>query len=379
MNEQMCRVLTWILLLGLSFGGPLMAQSGSIDYQGPSIGLPSGGVGPLRITPGAIFTAFILPGPLPPVTILIPEGPGGLGLTPSPITGLAEVDALSYGLDLLIQPNASGTGWLVPPVIAFAVDEFAVGIPGAPFAPNVTTEGAAGNLEASADVLRTLPGFPLAPLPPGLVNGNFAGIDGDGLFPFGGPGLGLFEPDVPAPGFPDTGDNIDAVEQLLPSYPIYYSLDDGLFDPLEGLPNTGTAFANGVTGGTVVVTLVPGGAPQVYAKPTPLGLGPKDDIDALALNENGDGRYTPSKKPYDWVGGRTDMLLFSVRRGSPIIGTPDSLFGAKIEEGDILTTPYRGVGGPAIFIPAEALGLATVRSSYVPRFGDDLNGMSIQP
>ncbi|MEZ5975726.1 MAG: hypothetical protein R3E96_13060 [Planctomycetota bacterium] len=49
------------------------------------------------------------------------------------------------------------------------------------------------------------------------------------------------------------------------------------------------------------------------------------------------------------------MLLFSVRRGSWVIGQPDSIFGIPIEEGDILTTPLpTAMGGvspfPGIFI-----------------------------
>ncbi len=103
----------------------------------------------------------------------------------------------------------------------------------------------------------------------------------------------------------------------------------------------------------------------------------KRDLDALALLENGSGVYEPSFHPYDWLTGGTDMLLFSVRRGSALIGAPDSLFGIPIEEGDILTTPLpTSLGGvspfPAIFIAAENLGLGTLRSGWAGNFGDDL-------
>ncbi len=65
------------------------------------------------------------------------------------------------------------------------------------------------------------------------------------------------------------------------------------------------------------------------------------------------------------------MLLFSVRRGSALIGQPDSLMGLPIEEGDILMPPVEGGNGnPAIFIAAEALGLSTSRSGGN---GDELN------
>ena len=78
-----------------------------------------------------------------------------------------------------------------------------------------------------------------------------------------------------------------------------------------------------------------------------------DDLDALVLHDAGhDGDYTAG----------ADMLFFSVRRGSAIIGTPDSIWGAPIEEGDILVPPGTFGLAPGIFIPAEVLGLATVRS-----------------
>jgi hypothetical protein len=78
------------------------------------------------------------------------------------------------------------------------------------------------------------------------------------------------------------------------------------------------------------------------------------------------------------------MVLFSVRRGSPVIGMPDSFFGIPIEEGDILAPPLATASGgltpfPAIFIAAENLGLATARSGLVPAgfFADDLDALDV--
>jgi hypothetical protein len=109
----------------------------------------------------------------------------------------------------------------------------------------------------------------------------------------------------------------------------------------------------------------------VYAPPAALGLdivgGPgSDDVDAIALFENGVPGFQASPAPYAWLGG-TDMLLFSVRRGSAVIGVPDSIFGAPIEPGDILIPPVAGGLSPfpGIFVAAEALGLATTRSGAV--------------
>jgi hypothetical protein len=133
--------------------------------------------------------------------------------------------------------------------------------------------------------------------------------------------------------------------------------------------NTGSAMANGFPPGAVMVTMAPGGPFGLFAPPGALGLdffGPgTDDLDALALSENGSGLFEPSMMPYDWLpAAGPDMLLFSVRRGSAVVGMPDSVFCMPIEPGDILTTPLAGGCSPfpGIFIPAEALGLTTARS-----------------
>jgi hypothetical protein len=154
---------------------------------------------------------------------------------------------------------------------------------------------------------------------------------------------------------------------------------------LTGYPLHGTAAFHAFVGGDVIVTAAPFAAPAVFAPAIALGLdiaagANTDDLDALALWENGSGVYEPSMMPYDWAGGGTDMLLFSVRRGSAVIGLPDSIFGIPIEEGDILTTPLpTAMGGvspfPGIFIAAENLGLATVRSGLTGPFGDDLDAL----
>jgi hypothetical protein len=99
-----------------------------------------------------------------------------------------------------------------------------------------------------------------------------------------------------------------------------------------------------------------------------------DDLDALILNDFTDGSfgtYTPTAGPYSWLGlfaAPTDMLLFSLRRGSAQIGTPDGIYGAPIEEGDILVPMGPGLP-PGIWIAAEALGLATVRSGTAAAWG----------
>src|SRR4030095_16837553 len=105
--------------------------------------------------------------------------------------------------------------------------------------------------------------------------------------------------------------------------------------------NTGSAMANGgFPPAAVMVTMVPGGPFAVFAPPPMLGLDlfgfGTDDIDAIALSENGSGVFEPSMMPFDWLpAAGPDMLLFSVRPGSAVIGMPDSIFGIPIEASDI--------------------------------------------
>ena len=105
-------------------------------------------------------------------------------------------------------------------------------------------------------------------------------------------------------------------------------------------------------------------------------------LDALALFKSvpGPGAYVPSVTPLDWIGGGTDMLLFSVRAGSAVIGMPDSIFGIPIGPGDILTTPlptaFGGVSPfPGMYIGAENLGLMNTRSGLAN--DDDLDALDV--
>jgi hypothetical protein len=392
-------VMPAVVALAASAGSATAVPSFSIDYESITKGAPDTFAG-IPITEGDIlipglggpaFGPLPLPGIVvsggfgpPPPGLGLPLHPGAVGLPPG-IPGLVEVDALSYGMDFPVEPAFPGQ-W------HFSVDEWAVGLPGSPLPPNVFSEGALGPaFEAAADVFVDL-GLPPGPLPPGVgPMGNTAVLDGDGLPSATGfvyPGVGLAEPNPPAPGPQIFGDNLDALDMDTPVFPgdtppVFFSLDATTFDPLEGMPNTGSAVANGpYVGGDVLVTL-PGAPPMVYAPAPLLGLdlaaGPdSDDLDALVVWDDGDLMFTPSPEPYGWTFGLGDMLLFSVRRGSAVIGLPDSLFGIPIEEGDILMPPIPGGISPfpGIFIAAENLGLATVRSGFGP-FGDDLDALDV--
>jgi hypothetical protein len=214
--------------------------------------------------------------------------------------------------------------------------------------------------------------------PPGPPLGNTLAVDGDGLAP-GLPGVGLIEPNPPTPGFfPDPGDNLDAVDlgTTFPDLtgPVFFSLDSSYPDFLEVFPvNSSTAVFNGFSGADVLVSFA-GGLPALAIPGPTLGLDlvagfDTDDLDALAFDDADSSlSLTPG-----------DRILFSVRRGSAVIGAPDSAFGIPIEEGDVLTVPAFAGGFPALFVAAESLGLATFRSGLPGPFGsDDLDALDVK-
>jgi hypothetical protein len=306
-----------------------------------------------------------------------------------------EVDAISQGMDALISDTAALAGPLIPSgKVWFSVDEFAVGSPAGGLAPSVASEG--GSIaDGSADVFIVY-GLGVGPVGPAGALAWIVGVfDGNGFpsaAPSGAlyPGIGLTEPNLPF-AIPSTGDNLDSLDVggLLgfPATGIYITLDAAFVDPLSGIANAGSAIAQGVFAADILLVSVPAVSPTVFAAGPSLGLdlvgGPgSDDLDAMSIAENGNGTFDASSIPYDWVTGATDMVLFSVRRGSAVIGAPDSIFGAPIEPGDILTTPLpTAMGGlspfPGIMFSAESLGLATTRTDQVA-FGDDMDALDFE-
>jgi len=114
----------------------------------------------------------------------------------------------------------------------------------------------------------------------------------------------------------------------------------------------------------------PAGAPALAIPAATLGLdllgAGSDDLDALVFDDaDGSLGYSPG-----------DTVYFSVRRGSAVIGSPDSAFGVPIEEGDVLGPPAVAGGFPALFVPAESLGLATSRTDGVA-IGDELDALDL--
>lgn len=395
------------LLSLLALATPCLARAQgqvvySVDWKGPTIARPATGT-TTPITEGDLLrpaTGAPTYGPLPTPSIVLTGGLLGLsryancvGHPPGTPCGV-EVDALSAGLDAAFGADLLAGGPQAR--LWFSVDEWALGLSGGPQAhPRVASEAPVGDSSADLFVPVQMPLGPTAP--PFPLGRNVGVVDGNGLRSGSGfvyPGVGLVEPNLPAPSLPNLGDNIDALDIGFPAgFPatgVLFSLDSTFGDPQEGTSNSGSANFQGVRAADVLRVLTPGGTVVVYAQASALGLdiqGPgTDDLDALILHENGDFAFTPSQVPFDWLpsgfGGTRDMLLFSVRRGSAVIGRPDSLFGQPIEEGDILTTPLpTSMGGlspfPGIFVPAESLGLRTVRSGTAAVHGDDLNAADL--
>ncbi len=363
----------------------------SVDFQGPlsaTWGGPLFAGDILQPTPPA---PAIAPPPLPLPTPVVTEAM--LGIVPGMGMVEAEVDALSHGRDM---PGPFSPLGPFPFTVHFSVDEHAVSW-GPMMPPDTFTEGPmGGGLEASADVFQS-PLMPFIPPPgPGPMGPNWAVYDGDGFPSMAGtppyPGVGLLEPNPPTPLIlPDPGANLDAltVDYGAPSkFPAFFSMDSAFPDPLEVAPaNSGTAMANGFVGGDVVVTPAAGAGPMMYAPAVVLGLDlvvgrDSDDLDALMLWDDGNLMFNPG----------LDILVFSVRRGSAVVGAPDCLWGAPIEEGDLLMDPasalmWTGMPAaspfPAIFMPAEFLGLYTTRWG-VPNpggfpFGDELDALAPEP
>ena len=377
-RRRMHRPLAWACLALLAGTLSLHGQPTiSIDYQGPLAPLSGG-----PLDPGGIYRTT--PAIFPPLPGLV-YGSAALGISPA-FVGFGELDAFSWGRDAQLRPDSTLTHLVTSYRLMFSTDEFAIGHPGLTTPNNVLNQGATGTQEASADLqlMALLPANGLPPWGPAApMIGHLSWLDGNAVPPFGGLGIRLIEPNPFTVGaIPDVGDNVDAADfnDRDPMRPRgYFSLDGSFADPVEGInANIQTGQVNGVSAADILVSAGTG-IFLVWAHAAQLGLDDADDIDALAIWESGDGMFTPSNVPFDWIGGSgIDMVLFSVRRNSPIIGTLDSILGEPIEEGDILTTPMGGPGNPpGIFIAAEVIGLATQRNALAA-LGDDLNALSIR-
>lgn len=241
-------------------------------------------------------------------------GVGGVPLIPCANLGLLcedtttgaidDIAALSYGNDF--APNGL-------PNAHFSVNSGSQGVS----ASAVRAETGCAPAQAQADVFAAQ-----------LDGTNNQDLDGDGTACAGNSGftLGLSEA--------ATGDNLDALERDpctvvdlncdgMPEEPIYLTL-------AAASPSLATAGA----GTADILSADPDYGLLIWASAADLGLGSGDNIDALCLNENGNGLFDSG-----------DQLLFSLAAGSPTLTTLSA--GAA----DLLRA------GPQVVTPAVALGL----------------------
>jgi hypothetical protein len=387
-------IQTLPLCIALLMGAPAFGQNlsnellFSVDYHGPVIGT-------LDVHGRPITEGDLLGGGIPQLGGVHPairHHGGRLGLNRYDIcVGHSGGDPCGIDLDALsLGRDAKLLGMNEDYFIRFSVDEYAVGYSGLQTSPSVKTESPLGESSASVFTTIHLPDLPVGPQASGpWVGQNVLSFDGNGQSAMYqgisaglAPGLGLKEPNDAGQGLPnssqDTGSHVDALSQQqvgnLTAVPIFFSLDGGFHDPAHGYLNSGSAFFQGASPAAVLVSQ--SGQISVYAPPASLGLSIGDDLDALVLWENGVPGFQPNDGPYSWLNGSTDMLLFSLRRGSPSLGQLDSLLNLPMEEGDLLGPPGPGGGAPMILISGESMGLNTKRDSGSSE-GDELSGATI--
>lgn len=399
--------ITYCLLLGSFLAADAVAQDGGftfgISWKSQSLsripsnqpGVPMNDGDILTFGPGSPDVLVNLAAPSIAIRgdqLGLAQYTNCLGHAPDTPCGI-EVDGFSQGNDPALRMTLDPGGLTAEEEVWFSTDEFAIGAGSLLVAPNVKSEGGSvGDISADVWVVPVLPLGPVGPPPLGGSGTHVGVFDGNGLpsaAPSGlaYPGIGLIEPNFPGMG---GGDDLDSLNiGAAPGFPpsgYYTTLDSSFTDPLTGIPNSGTAAAQLVprSGADVLFVASSGATPVPWAPALSLGLDlmgvGTDDIDAIAIAENGVPGFQVSIVPYDWNGSMPkDMVLFSVRRGSAVIGSPDSIFGRPIEPGDILTAPLpTGMGGlspfPGILFAAESLGLATARTDLIA-FGDDLNAL----
>lgn len=330
----------------------------SVDRGSMTALTPSCGVGPLirgsdiliPSTPSGLAEPYHSSKPC--IAIPAGAGAGSLGL---PVNPLLELDALSYGSDQMIGPN------IRPGSVWFSVDRSSRGSFQPPaYQPSLRIEWFLDDAAGSMFSDTGLPALPFS-VPFGLGK-QIEVVDGNGYpsaWGYTSPSLGLREP---------VGDELDAFDVGPIGAMVYFSVDTSFVDPCTNVAGSGTAALTGFAPGAILRSNLSGNAPQVWATPAQLGLDGfglgTDDLDALAIANNGGPGYDAVDVPLGWVGGGGDMVLFSVRKGSAVIGMPDSLYGQAIEPGDVLMPRLPGGVSPfpAIAIPAEALGLTTHRA-----------------
>jgi hypothetical protein len=352
----------------------------------PSFSVPGGDILGIYIGNGTV---------LPPMTcnrpgILVSAGAATMGMGFGQLPFCTEVDAYSTGDDW--------DGPADPWVIMFSVDRASVGFslprptPPGQFSDvfmEAAVNDAAADIFVSGAFLRFFMIGSSLFVSIGTVGWNYLGFDGDGIVRAGLPaavptGLGLVE--QPALG---VGENLDGVDNLIstfrfnaggPTSPFFNMpilatgavLTKGLFLSLD----PASAAAYGVSPADILATNG-GFSPWVWAPASRMGLNPAtDDIDALAIWLSPDPSSSPVA-PGMTFNGRA-IILFSVSRGSSIVGQVDPLWGIPIMPSDILTVgDWLGFPGQTVILfPSGAVGLLPFLQRPPGVFTDDLDALA---
>lgn len=288
-QHAVCRLLCGGVVLGCLVAGSAGAQTFSVDLPTTALLPPFSGADDL-----------FLPG-------LAPLLPGALGLPPGPgVPPPVDVDAFTFS-----QVALPGTAVIS---VDFSVAPGSIGTPGSAVS---IESGGIGFVDEPADIFASAFG-----------GTNVQVADGDGL-PLGPPiPLILTEP----------GSNVDGWDATPPFGPpafpgVYFSITpaDAAGHPIYA--GSGAAwifFAPPVVGYSVT--------PALFATDVAIGLVPGDDIDGLAIVEDGSFSPTPG-----------DSIYFSLAPGSP------TLVGLGASPADILVTSIGGA--PAVAFPAGSIGL----------------------
>ncbi len=252
--------------------------------------------------------------------LTVPFSPSSLGLG-----GGDDIDALSYGVDRIRDLIIANR----PVDFRFSVDDRSIGERSPE--SEVYRQGAARGHEAHGDEFRVLP-----PVPPGGTNELVL----DETFHIG---LRVCD-DIDALTAQDPS-FIDQDGNGIPDLPVYFSLAIDSPWLRSSFPHPG--------GPATIFASRQGYPPTVYATAADLGLQEGDNLNAMCLDEDGDGIWEPDY----------DLLVFSLDRGSRTLQLNSWTAADLLVVGGGLRSVMKYAG-------CSALGLA---------FEDNLNALKAQP
>ena len=381
----MRRLLQSVVVVGVAAAGMFAAAT-------PVVGEPSFGSDAALPIPGTASDTILEPAPGSPV--LGPVLPPPATVYPSLLAplvppGAGEVDDFSYGDEFIFGGPPSMIEFSVGPG-AFGAS---IGHPGAPAPPpplfDVRIEAGVvgpppfGDGSVDTDIFATWPGPIPGPTPcaPLGFSANVQILDGDGAAgpPYGPPRRGRHaaEPGSNVDAY-DRGD--DTVVNRVPGVPleapVFFTIDAATAAgwPAGPIPAPGGGAA--VPGPGDILAFNPAfGGPVIWATAGALGLIVGDDVDALAVTYVSGTPLPPFGPGWDFLPAG-DGIMFSLAPGSPSLA-PTSGGAAATPLAGCAPGPVAGtgtaadlwfvmapvpVGGAAMYINAEAIGLDTVRS-----------------